>query len=133
MRKYFNILLFALSATIVALTSCTKENVKPTSANIATAIDYSKIKKTTGKNGSMLVFESWEHFYSVRNSLMAASEANAEKYLRPLIETEKLDEEALNERVALDGFNQFQPVHEFCNNIGFESYYQVAEKKNWNG
>lgn len=89
-------------------------------------IDYSRIKVKDG----MLAFESWEHFTEVKQQLVELCNAHTVAYLKPFVSGEKiLVDDELTEQIEKDGFNAFKPVHDFCDKMGFESFYQVAERK----
>lgn len=89
-------------------------------------IDYSRISKTSSRSNSMLVFESWEHFYEVVQALATQCEVHTNAYIAPLAEAGLVDDD-LSDQIALDGFNAFQPTLTFANTLNFESFYKVAE------
>lgn len=121
------IILFTVA---LAFSSCKKDVVQNNAVadNTSATIDYGAIKKTSGKNGSMLIFESWEQFNDTKTILSELTNVYAANYLKPLIEKGLVDDD-LSAQVSKDGFNQFQPVLDFCNKLDFQSFYQLAEKK----
>lgn len=114
--------------------SCKKE-ITPVADNNSTAasleIDYSKIKKTSGKANSMLIFESWEHFNNVKNTLSEQCNAHANTFFATV--SPSLEDDDLNAYIRSVGYNQMQPLHDFANTLGFQSLYQLAEveEQNW--
>lgn len=121
---------FVFSIGMLFLTYSCKKEITPVADNNSTSasleIDYSKINKTSGKANSMLIFESWEHFNNVKNTLVTQCVTHTNNYISPLAEQGLVDDN-LTAKIESDGFNAFLPVHTFAQTMGFQSYYQVAE------
>lgn len=121
------IILFTVA---LVFSSCKKDVVQNNAVadNTSATIDYSAIKKTSGKAGSMLVFESWEHFNEVKNALVSLCVIHTNNYISPLAK-QGLEDDDLTAQIEKDGFNAFQPVLDFGKKLSFESFYKLAEEK----
>lgn len=107
-----------------------KDNVE-TQKHIEFDIDFTEIRMENG----MLIFNSWEHYYSVIESLIN----ECENYTNDFFENLNVelggdaDEDVLNDSASAREFDQFYPLHVFCDMFEFYSMFCELElqEKQW--
>lgn len=131
-KKMKKIIYLALIAVVLGCfsTSCEKENMKGWSNQTSESVN---LKKITMSNG-MLDFPSWESYIATIEDIGEACENRTQIYVDSLIEVLGTDDdETLNDAIQKNGFNPFQPLHDFAKSMGFTSMYSVLEdlEKKW--
>jgi len=118
-----------LVSILLLFFSCSKYNMNITDTdNTVKKIDFAQINIVISNNSKMLAFASWADFNNVVSVLAEQTNAHTQNYLAPLIAQGLVDDD-LTDKMTLDGFNSFQPLHAFNNTLSFESYFQVAEQQ----
>ncbi len=124
------ILLISLVGTI--LSGCEKDNnanltdLKSTSINTIA----SNIKIIDG----MLSFDTWSQYESTTMLLSELCEKHVATYMDSIIKILGTDDEnAINDQVEKDDFSQFKPLHDFAEELHFQSLFNLLEnsEKTW--
>jgi len=86
-------------------------------------VDFSRIKKETRtRNGTMLVFESWEHYANVIDALLDFSYDYFNTRVQQILaENPGIDEDELSLIVHNEGVYQFMPLYSFCQQLQFNN------------
>lgn len=81
------------------------------------------------QNG-MLCFESWGHYESTIHALAAACENHVAQYIDSINSMYNCDNDSIiNCKIEEDGFNQFTPLHDFADELHFNSLYNKLENE----
>jgi hypothetical protein len=77
----------------------------------------------------MLCFNSWEHYESVMEALETACDNYTNDFFQSLKAElgENVESDELNDSADARGFNQFYPLHVFCDSLNFSSLYEYIE------
>ena len=102
-----------------------KNNNIKTQKSIDFNIDFSEINLQNG----MLCFNSWEHYESVMEALETACDNYTNDFFQSLKAElgENVESDELNDSADARGFNQFYPLHVFCDSLNFNSLYEYLE------
>ena len=81
------------------------------------------------QNG-MLCFDSWDHYESTIHTLAAACENHVAQYIDSISTILNCDNDSIiNCKIEEDGFSQFTPLHDFADELHFNSLYNKLENE----